>query len=123
MEKTYRGSVKYFWKFEVQKPRSPDEYGVITPFNVPGSNFCQSEILTGAVLSISEVQKSRSFNDLNMEKIQRSKVMVTTWPNFVQNAVVQVMTECAHYKKGFLGPMCALGKMGQFAEEGIPLML
>ena len=29
-------------------------------------------------------------------KIQRSKFMVTTWPNMVQNTVLEVMTDIEH---------------------------
>ena len=41
-----------------------------------------------------------------MGKTQRSKVMITTLSDMVENTASEVMTEPAHYKGGFLGGQC-----------------
>ena len=59
-----------------------------------------------------------------MAKTQRSKVMVTTWPNMVQDTVLRVMTKSdAHCKRGFWSSMCDLGILGQPACRDIQSML
>ena len=59
-------------------------------------------------------------------EIQRSKFMVTTWPNVVQNTctVLGVITESvAHCKRGFWRPMCDTGILNQPEGRGIPSVL
>ena len=76
-------------------------------------------IVTGIFLKI---RGPKVITSLDMGKTERSKVLVTTWSNMVQNTVLKVMIEIAHYKESFWGAnVCGLGILSQPA--GIPSML
>ena len=57
-------------------------------------------------------------------EIQRSKVMVTKWPNMVQNTDLRVRTDSdPHCKWHFWRPLCDQLILSQPAGEGIPSTL
>ena len=113
-KKDLQGSIKHFWKFEVQ--RSPhDKIGTRIQFWSHNSihiyqvsTFVNGEDILGQCLAFSNIWGPKS------------KVKVTTWPNISK---IVVLEPCAHYKRGFWSPICDLGILSQPAGGSIPLFL